>query len=154
MAPEFPIHMPRNTHQPRCCPNHAAQGRTVSIRVEEQADVAAFRKKMEQPEQKAICRQRGPVAEFPNAWIKEKPGLRKFRVRGNAEGGRGTGLGMPDLQRNAVVPADLAEDAPGSVNRITDQENGQPAAPGAKCRRAVFRHISFLLSITYRDTKH
>jgi hypothetical protein len=74
-------------YQPRCCPNHAAQGRTVSIRVEEQADVAAFRKKMEQPEQKTIYRQRGPVAEFPNAWIKEKPGLRKFRVRGMLKAG-------------------------------------------------------------------
>lgn len=69
-------------YQPRCCPKHAAQGRTVSIRGEEQANVAAFRKKMEQPEQQAIYRQRGPVAEFPNAWIKEKLGLRKFRVRG------------------------------------------------------------------------
>ncbi len=45
----------------------------------------------------------------------KKLGLREFRVRGNAEGGRGTGLGMPDLQRDAVVPADLAEDARGSV---------------------------------------
>jgi transposase len=69
-------------YQPRCCPRNAAQGRTVSIRVEEQADVAAFRKKMEQPEQKAIYKQRGPVAEFPNAWIKDKLGLRTFRVRG------------------------------------------------------------------------
>ena len=69
-------------YQKRCCPNQVEKGRTVSIRVEEQADVAAFRKKMEQPEQKAIYRQRGPVAEFPNAWIKEKLGLRKFRVRG------------------------------------------------------------------------
>jgi transposase len=69
-------------YQPRCCPRNAAQGRTVSIRVEEQADVAAFRKKMEQPEQQAIYKQRGPVAEFPNAWIKDKLGLRKFHVRG------------------------------------------------------------------------
>jgi hypothetical protein len=59
----------------------------VSIRVEEQADVAAFRKKMEQPEQQVIYRQRGPVAEFPNAWIKEKLGLRKFRVRGMLKAG-------------------------------------------------------------------
>lgn len=74
-------------YQARCCPNKPGQGRTVSIRVEEQADVAAFRKKMEQPEQQAIYRQRGPVAEFPNAWIKEKLGLRKFRVRGLLKAG-------------------------------------------------------------------
>lgn len=69
-------------HRSQCCPQRAAQGRTVSIRVAEQADVAAFREKMKQPEQQAIYKQRGPVAEFPHAWIKEKLGLRKFRVRG------------------------------------------------------------------------
>ena len=31
---------------------------------------------------RAIYRQRGAVAEFPNAWIKEKLGLRQFRLRG------------------------------------------------------------------------
>ncbi len=92
----------------RCCPNQVEKGRTVSIRVEEQADAAAFRKKMEQPEQKAIYWQRGPVAEFPNAWIKEKLGLRKFRVRGAGEGGDGVDLGVPRLQCDAVVPADVA----------------------------------------------
>ena len=69
-------------YQPRCCPKKAEQGRTVSIRAEEQADVAAFREKMAKPENRAIYRLRGPVAEFPNAWIKDKLGLRKFRVRG------------------------------------------------------------------------
>jgi hypothetical protein len=73
--------------QPRCCPKQPEQGRTVSVRIAEQADVAAFRKKMEQPEKQAIYRQRGPVAEFPNAWIKEKLGLRKFRVRGLLKAG-------------------------------------------------------------------
>lgn len=74
-------------NQPRCCPKHAGQGRTVSLRIEEQEDVAAFRKKMAQVEWQAIYRQRGPVAEFPNAWIKEKLGLRKFRVRGLLKAG-------------------------------------------------------------------
>ena len=74
-------------YQPRCCPKHAAQGRLVSILVEERAEVAEFRKKMQTPEAKAIYRQRGPVAEFPNAWIKEKLGLRKFRVRGLVKAG-------------------------------------------------------------------
>lgn len=74
-------------YQQGCCPKKAEQGRTVSIRVEEQRDVAEFRKKMESPEYRAIYRQRGEVAEFPNAWIKEKLGLRKFRVRGLAKAG-------------------------------------------------------------------
>lgn len=67
-------------YQPKCCPKSLA--RTVSIRQTERPEVAAFRKKMEADESKAIYKQRGPVAEFPNAWIKEKLGLRKFRVRG------------------------------------------------------------------------
>jgi transposase len=74
-------------YQSQCCPKEPAQGRTVSIRMEEHRDVAAFRKKMEQEETKAIYRQRGPVAEFPNAWIKEKLRVRKFRVRGLVKAG-------------------------------------------------------------------
>lgn len=74
-------------YQRQCCPKHAEQGRTVSIRVEEQAEVAAFRKKMETPESRAIYRRRGEVAEFPNAWIKDKLGLRKFRLRGMVKAG-------------------------------------------------------------------
>lgn len=71
--------------QKRCCPKHAEQGRTVSIKVAENADVAEFRKKMETTEAKQIYKQRGAVAEFPNCWIKEKLGLRKFRLRGLAK---------------------------------------------------------------------
>jgi len=74
-------------YQRQCCPAQAAQGRTISIRVEEQAAVAAFRKKMESPEHRTIYQRRGEVAEFPNAWIKEKLGLRKFRVRGALKAG-------------------------------------------------------------------
>ena len=77
-------------YKPQCCPRTAKKGkkgRTVSIRLEEQADVAAFRKKMESEEYRAIYRKRGPVAEFPNAWIKERLGLRKFRVRGMVKAG-------------------------------------------------------------------
>jgi transposase len=74
-------------YQRQCCPNQPERGRTVSIRLEEQAEVTAFRKKMEAPEYQAIYRKRGAVAEFPNAWIKEKLGLRKFRVRGMAKAG-------------------------------------------------------------------
>ena len=37
---------------------------------------------METAEAQQIYKQRAEVAEFPNAWIKEKFGLRRFRVRG------------------------------------------------------------------------
>ncbi|MBV8818052.1 MAG: IS1182 family transposase [Acidobacteriaceae bacterium] len=74
-------------YQPRCCPSKPEHGRTVSIRLEEQADVAAFRQKMKQDEYLAIYRKRGEVAEFPNAWIKDKLGVRKFRVRGLEKAG-------------------------------------------------------------------
>ena len=52
------------------------------MRDEEAPAVAAFRAKMQTQEAKQIYRQRGPVAEFPNAWIKDKLGLRQFRSRG------------------------------------------------------------------------
>ena len=42
---------------------------------------------MEAAESQAIYRRRGEVAEFPNAWIKEKLGVRKFRVRGMVKAG-------------------------------------------------------------------
>ncbi len=65
----------------KCCPHNAAKGRMV-IRPEEAPAVVAFRAKMETKEAKQIYRQRGAVAEFPNAWIKDKIGLRQFRLRG------------------------------------------------------------------------
>jgi hypothetical protein len=74
-------------HQPQCCPRSPARGRTVAIRLEEQAEVAAFRQKMEQDEYRTMYRRRGEVAEFPNAWIKEKLGVRKFRLRGLVKAG-------------------------------------------------------------------
>ena len=37
---------------------------------------------MQTQQAKNIYRQRGAVAEFPNAWIKDKLGLRQFRLRG------------------------------------------------------------------------
>jgi len=74
-------------YQAQCCPRSPERGRTVSIRLEEQAEVAAFRKKMAEEEYRATYRKRGEVAEFPNAWIKDKLGVRKFRVRGLAKAG-------------------------------------------------------------------
>ncbi len=64
----------------KCCPT-AAHGRMI-VRSEEAPAVAAFRAKMQTEQAKQIYRQRGPVAEFPNAWIKDKLGLRQFRSRG------------------------------------------------------------------------
>jgi transposase len=67
----------------QCCPQ-AKQGRLV-IRTEEDPKVAAFRQKMQRAEYREIYRQRGPVAEFSNACLKEKRRLRKFLRRGLAK---------------------------------------------------------------------
>lgn len=69
-------------YRKKCCPKHAEQGRLVSIKISENPLVAQMREKMKTEEGQKIYRQRGPVAEFPNCWIKEKLGLRKFRMRG------------------------------------------------------------------------
>lgn len=71
--------------QKQCCPRDANKGRLVSIRITINAEVAAFREKMKTPEARQIYQQRGAVAEFPNCWIKEKLGIRKFRLRGLAK---------------------------------------------------------------------
>jgi transposase len=68
----------------KCCPQNAHRGRSV-IRPVEAPEVNQFLQKMQTPEAKEIYRQRGEVAEFPNAWIKEKLGLRQFRLRGLAK---------------------------------------------------------------------
>ncbi len=70
--------------QQQCCPR-GQEVRLILIRITEKAEMVAFRAKMETPEAKQIYRKRGPTAEFPNCWIKEKFGLRKFRLRGLAK---------------------------------------------------------------------
>jgi transposase len=65
----------------RCCPGNHYHGRSVT-RTEYSPVLQRFAKKMQTEEAKAIYRQRGAVAEFPNAWIKEKLGLKQFRLRG------------------------------------------------------------------------
>ena len=65
----------------QCCPQNETTGRTISRAVAAPA-VQAFITKMQTAAAQAIYRLRGPVAEFPNAWIKTKIGLRQFRVRG------------------------------------------------------------------------
>lgn len=70
--------------RPQCCPK-SSHGRIVSRLETENEVVAAMRRRLNTPEAKAIYRQRGAVAEFPNAWLKDKLGLRKFHVRGLAK---------------------------------------------------------------------
>jgi hypothetical protein len=71
--------------QKQCRPQHADKGRMVSIRITENANVAAFREKMKSEAAHTIYKKRGAAAEFPNGWIKEKLGIRKFRLRGLAK---------------------------------------------------------------------
>jgi transposase len=64
-----------------CCPGNQHHGRSV-IRAVHAPEVRQFAEKMETEAAKSIYRGRGAVAEFPNAWIKDKLGLRQFRLRG------------------------------------------------------------------------
>jgi transposase len=64
----------------QCCPR-TRNGRSIE-RSELLPEIAAFRKKMQTDEAKAIYKTRSQVAEFPNLWIKTKFGLRQFSVRG------------------------------------------------------------------------
>ena len=65
--------------RPQCCPG--AEQRTI-VRTDNVPVVAAYVEKMKTEAARAIYRRRGGVAEFPNAWLKAKIGLRQFRVRG------------------------------------------------------------------------
>jgi transposase len=65
----------------KCCPQNAGKGRTMARGVDDPA-VTVFIEKMQTDEAKRIYRQRGGVAEFTNAWLKTKNGLRTFSVRG------------------------------------------------------------------------
>lgn len=65
----------------RCCPNSYQRGRTVS-RAEEDELLVRHREWMQSERGKAAYRRRSETAEFPNAWLKERFGLRKFCVRG------------------------------------------------------------------------
>jgi transposase len=67
--------------QSKCCPGNRHHGRSV-IRTERAPAMQRFAEKMQTEQGKAIYRQRGGVAEFPNAWIKAKLGLKQFRLRG------------------------------------------------------------------------
>jgi hypothetical protein len=65
--------------QSQCCPKRSPRW---ILRKEDSEIVKAFRAKMQTEQAKQIYRTRAEVAEFPNGWIKEKLGLRRFRLRG------------------------------------------------------------------------
>jgi transposase len=64
----------------QCCPG-TKTGRSL-MRLEYQSEVDIHAAKMQTEEARSIYKQRGQTAEFPSAWIKQKIGLRRFRVRG------------------------------------------------------------------------
>jgi len=66
--------------QAQCCPN-TKKGRSL-VRMEKTAQLVAFEAKMQTEQAQLIYKERAGVAEFPNAWIKEKMGPRQFRLRG------------------------------------------------------------------------
>jgi transposase len=67
-------------HRPQCC-GQSRKGRSL-VRSEDSEEVKKFRAKMQTEAAKASYKKRGAVAEFPNLWIKEKFGMRRFSVRG------------------------------------------------------------------------
>jgi Transposase DDE domain len=67
--------------KPECCPENEKCGRSVA-RPEESLVVIAFRRKMASKEAQAQYCLRGRIVEFCHAWIKSKPGLRQFHLRG------------------------------------------------------------------------
>jgi len=69
------------SHKMQCCPTAVSSGRTV-VRSEPHPRVQAYREKMKTPAYQERYRQRSEVAEFPNAWLKDKLRLRRFRLRG------------------------------------------------------------------------
>lgn len=71
--------------KPQCCPR-SKRGRSL-MRLENQSEVDSHAAKMQTEEAKQIYKQRGQTAEFPSAWIKEKLGLRRFRVGGLLKAG-------------------------------------------------------------------
>jgi transposase len=66
--------------QAQCCPG-SKKGRSV-LRQQKSEVVLAFEAKMKTEEAIKIYKERAGVAETPNAWIKDKFGLRQFRLRG------------------------------------------------------------------------
>lgn len=68
----------------QCCSGNTRDGRSIVV-TQENPVVTAFRARTASVEGEAALKQRSAVAEFVNAWLKEKLGLRRFRVRGLAK---------------------------------------------------------------------
>jgi hypothetical protein len=68
----------------RCCSGNTRYGRSIVV-TKENPMVTAFRARTASAEGEAALKQRSVVAEFVNAWLKEKLGLRRFHVRGLAK---------------------------------------------------------------------
>ena len=67
-----------------CCSGNTRSGRSIVVTTEHPV-VTAFREQTASAEGEAALKQRSAVAEFVNAWLKEKVGLRRFHVRGLAK---------------------------------------------------------------------
>ena len=99
----------------------------MSLLESEAESAAVFRKRMESAEAKRIYKQRGPIAEFPNAWIKERIGLRKFRLRGLVKAGTEALWGCLTYLRDAVEATLLAGGARAASRRgVSTRCGGYP----------------------------
>jgi hypothetical protein len=67
-------------HKPQCCPT-SKLGRSLN-RSQYETQLLGHKAKMETVAAQTIYKQRAQTAEFPIAWLKEKIGLRRFRLRG------------------------------------------------------------------------
>lgn len=70
----------------RCCSSNKRYGRSIVVTTEIPA-MRAFRAMQGTPELRQRMGERARVAEFVNAWLKTKLGLRRFHVRGLAKVG-------------------------------------------------------------------
>jgi hypothetical protein len=71
----------------QCCPPSPRRGGRQITRQGVLPVVAAFHAKMSTPEAQMIYRDRGRIAEFPHAWLKDKFRLRRFHIRGLLKAG-------------------------------------------------------------------
>lgn len=65
----------------QCCSSNKRYGRSIVV-TQEDPVVSSVRERQTTAEARGLMRERARVAEFVNAWLKEKLGLRRFRVRG------------------------------------------------------------------------
>jgi transposase len=69
----------------QCCSGSSRRYGRALVVTREDPTVTAYRVRMATPEAYRLRRLRSQVAEFTNAWLKEKLGLRRFHVRGLAK---------------------------------------------------------------------